>query len=234
MSDDLYFIPLIVRALKQPGPAEALQAAFAEIQRLGQQTKYAQGHKQFQMFMAAASQSPREASRDREALIQIIVKKLIDDLTRGTFGGDASAQTAALELIGSRREWQEEHQQAIRDGSDESISSARFAVLLEGETTEVRALEFSSSGGVGSFGDILPGRYTLSLDTGLLLWQGIFTESDLIWREAFPGEPLEMAAATDDLAQRSTVDEPLLEGELRMRAFPGIECGRIEIELRPF
>ncbi len=234
MPDDLYFIPLIVRALKQPDPDESLQAAFAEIQRLGKQAKCAQGYKQFQMFMDAAAQSPREALQDRTALIEVIVKSLIEDLACGVFEGDASAETMALELIGSRQEWQEEYERSIQEGIDAPIAVDRFAVLLEDETQSVRSLEFSSQGGTGSFDTIPPGRYTLSLDTGLLLWGGELKASDLIWREAFPDEPLEMAAATGESAGRSTVDETLLEGELRMRVFPGIEHGQLKIELRPF
>lgn len=51
MSDDIYFIPLIMAAWADPAPHVALAAAFAEIVRRGQEPRYQQGFAQFQKWI---------------------------------------------------------------------------------------------------------------------------------------------------------------------------------------
>ena len=52
MSNDLYFIQLLTRALGSPDPRNALRQAFSEIKLLGQRPEYANGHSQFIQFMS--------------------------------------------------------------------------------------------------------------------------------------------------------------------------------------
>ena len=51
MQDDVYFVPLIVSAWADPTPHVALAAAFTEIVRRGQETRYQQGFAQFQQWI---------------------------------------------------------------------------------------------------------------------------------------------------------------------------------------
>ena len=52
MSDDLYFIPIIVQALQQRNPEESLRQAFDKIRYIGLQPRYKLGLEQFDRFMA--------------------------------------------------------------------------------------------------------------------------------------------------------------------------------------
>ena len=51
MNDDLYFIPIIIEAFKQPKRPGALKKAFAQIEQLGKLDRYSRGWKQFCLFM---------------------------------------------------------------------------------------------------------------------------------------------------------------------------------------
>jgi len=55
MTEDLYFIDSIVRALRGPDAREALRAAFRDIVCLGQRARFDLGYRQFQRWMEAVA-----------------------------------------------------------------------------------------------------------------------------------------------------------------------------------
>ena len=55
MADDLFFIPMIAKALEDSNPERAMQAAFEEIRELGRRSRYRRGLKQFEAFLAAVA-----------------------------------------------------------------------------------------------------------------------------------------------------------------------------------
>ena len=67
-----------------------------------------------------------------------------------------------------------------------------------------------------------------------MLWDGSLKDSDLVWQCAFPDQSLDLAADTEAPVGKYTVEKQLLDGEVRFRVVPGIETGRIEIQLEPF
>jgi hypothetical protein len=54
MSNELYFIPIIAEALRQPNPRMALDIAFQRIESLGRATTHHIGYRQFLRFMACS------------------------------------------------------------------------------------------------------------------------------------------------------------------------------------
>ena len=76
---------------------------------------------------------------------------------------------------------------------------------------------------------VLPGLYRLRLSTGRLLWEGRLGEEDLLWRRAFPGECLQLAASTGDGERRVSRRIEMLGGEVVLSLLPGVETGAIEI-----
>jgi hypothetical protein len=76
---------------------------------------------------------------------------------------------------------------------------------------------------------VRPGYYSIRLDTGRRLWQGRLSSRDIIWREAFPEEPLALAANTDQRPAKASREISLGEGYLLMRVIPGRKSGRLEI-----
>lgn len=65
MNDDLYFIPILAKALEQSDVATALQTGFAEIEKVGAQPRYQRGYQQFLRFMQEASHgNPRQIAEE--------------------------------------------------------------------------------------------------------------------------------------------------------------------------
>ncbi|MCY2928054.1 MAG: hypothetical protein NTV86_00895 [Planctomycetota bacterium] len=63
MSNDLFFLPMIVRALRQEDADVALRDAFRQIRLLGQQKQYRRGYYQFTRFMDEAGHAgPQEVA----------------------------------------------------------------------------------------------------------------------------------------------------------------------------
>ena len=51
MSDDLFFIPMIAKALREPDPKAAMIDTFEQIRAMGTEPRYQRGYKQLIEFM---------------------------------------------------------------------------------------------------------------------------------------------------------------------------------------
>jgi hypothetical protein len=83
------------------------------------------------------------------------------------------------------------------------------------------------------FAPITPGRYVLTHVTGRVLWTGVLTRRELLWSEAFPGQFVPAAAATDHTdPPPASLTEVLCGGGLSVRVVPGLVHGTIELRHR--
>jgi len=227
MDNYLYFIPLLARALQQADSGPALKQAFAEIERLGRQPEYEQGYRQFRRFMVTGARSRPSGEGDVPDLG--FIHWLISELATGTLDGDQGARRAALELIRSQPKWQEEYEQLC---CDLDRPARPTDVLVTREDEPIGTITFEDPAGAGSVGNIVPGRYSLALDTGRVIWEGPLSKRDLLWAHAYPDHPLELAADTGETSCPPTREFSLLDGELTLRVYAGVEGGRLELEVR--
>ena len=113
------------------------------------------------------------------------------------------------------------------DAPEESVCSAGFVLeQLNGPAVRQAAVPVPGS---TSLVRITPGRYSLHLETGRLLWTGSLRSTELLWEEAYPGEPLQLAADTAEDGRQATRELVLLDGEVVLRVLPGLESGCLEI-----
>lgn len=78
MSDELFFIPLIVRALAEAHPEDALRRAFELIQRRGQEPRWARGYEQFLFFMQSAKRHAQDlglGGLERSPVCQLLIQR---------------------------------------------------------------------------------------------------------------------------------------------------------------
>jgi len=86
MPDDMFFIPMIARALQQSDPRAAMIEAFERIEAMGQQPRYRNGYEQFLAFMNSVADgrradAPEEAGAlilerlDRPMTVRILVER---------------------------------------------------------------------------------------------------------------------------------------------------------------
>jgi hypothetical protein len=76
---------------------------------------------------------------------------------------------------------------------------------------------------------IVPGTYSLRLDTGRLLWTAGLEAKDVLWAEAFPSTPLRLAA--DSHGTQKPCSRELKLGKLLLRVYPGLEEGTLGIRI---
>lgn len=73
MSNDLFFIPLIESALREPDPREALRVAFDQIVAIRGRSEYERGYEQFLRFLKAMEAAPC-AAVERPGGIEVLVE----------------------------------------------------------------------------------------------------------------------------------------------------------------
>ncbi|MCK5679449.1 hypothetical protein KAI46_01405 [bacterium] len=77
-----------------------------------------------------------------------------------------------------------------------------------------------------------PGYYTLQTSSGWLLWEEYLSSEELIWTYAFPEQDLPLAADTDDADEVLPSKEiELLDGEIQLLIYPGLESGVMKIKV---
>lgn len=226
MAKHLYFIPIIAQALEQADPRAALQAAFGEIDQLGRDPQYACGWEQYQRFMKAA----RQGRAQKQALQQLLVGELIVELASGLFDGSDTERQAVWELVHSRAEWRTAYEQARGELSAPGGGLRNLIAHVSRDEQTIGRLVLTPTSRTTTVANITPGRYSLALDTGRVIWEGTLTEADTLWAHAFPGEPFDLAAADGRVVARPAREIPLLGGELMLRCCPGLEAGRLELE----
>ena len=186
MSKDLYFIPIIERALRGEALDESLRDAFTRIVQIGRESGYRHAYEQFQRFM--------DEVKSAHALMA---------------GGDEWDRT-----VGAMA-----HRFALR-------------IVIEKEGKAFEACVFERISGMCSLKNVMPGEYRIKMETGRIIWEGPITEKDCIWKKAYPGRPLKLAADTGEPDLQPSRTVPLLGGTVLLHFYPGMETGALVIELR--
>jgi len=183
MTKDLYFIPILSEALQNPDAKQALKLAFDRIKEIGQSSEHERGFRQFLMFMDAAS---KHSQTLRSSVIEN-VEEISLHLAYGTQERDSDEQKSIIDMLESVPEWRELFDRFRAEAQDlvQLPSGLGFVLEKDGETVQIPCEE-----GRGSVGHILPGHYSLSLETGRIIWEGDLTAQDLLWSLAFPKQPL--------------------------------------------
>lgn len=215
MSKDLYFVRKIADALGAP---EALEAAFAEINLLGQIPSYSRGHEQFRALMWHI----RDAVENRTPAPNYLLSSLKELSSQA--GIDLPECEGSADLAPW---WLETNEGRIDSDNEEPIGS----LLLVHNQRTIARIPVTLAGNIHLVTGALPGLYSLRCDSGCFIWERELSAQDLIWSLAFPGQAMEMVAHTDDRHERVTIEEKLLDGALLIRVFPGIRSGRVEIQV---
>ncbi len=95
--------------------------------------------------------------------------------------------------------------------------------------SELKRIPLDQQGGRWTIDNLQPGFYALSFDTGRVIWEGELTKNDLLWTLAFPGQDLPLAADTGEEAIQPSRQFHLLQGEIVLNVYPGLESGRIKL-----
>ena len=206
MANEMFFLPLLANALEQKDAKNALLKAFEEIQARGQQEAYRDGYRQFQHFMKHIQEYANLETTAEFKDETYIFKHLL-------YGPDGPA---------GLKKWLEEF-----DAAEEKIPYP--TLLLMKDERELKRIPLDQQSGRWTIDNLQPGFYALSFDTGRVIWEGELTGNDLLWTHAFPGQDLRLAADTGEEAIQPSRQFQLLQGEIVLNVYPGLESGRIEL-----
>lgn len=227
-SKRLYFISIIARAISSENPKQAMDEAFNEIRELGNQPEYQEGYRQFLEFVKIAVEPSGEEIDRKKQMIRNAIHRLIYDLVTDTFDGGEDQKNALINAIKSNPEWGAEYERIKDEAQDFLASEAALEIeVLKGDHLIGSISTIKESDLVSP---IFPGKYTIRFSNGRVLWEGDITREDVIWTHAFPGRDLPMAAETETLQQEPTRILTLLDGELIIYVFAGLENGRFRIK----
>jgi len=224
MAENLYFISIIARALQGPDVETALRNAFGQIKRMGTEKQYAEGFRNFELFMQEVYNRYQITATDD-------IRELIARLGTGMFEGTLQEKELLFNIINSHPEWKSEYEAFCRMEAHEDLTQDFPVIAVLSEKGLVKEITFTKVSGCESIDNIVPGNYKLRLvNTSLTVWAGQFIAKELLIVPE--GENLQMAAKTRDIQIPPTSKKVLLDGDLILRTYAGTESGRIEIELR--
>jgi hypothetical protein len=232
MANELYFLPIIIRALEGPNPKAKLLRAFQTIEQLGREADHKQGYAQFLLFMREIG---RQASQDEEDLQSRLAKTIdptIVELATDTFRGAPDEREAALAMIHLRTDWRERYEALRAELTETAENAIPVAVIVEHNGRVLQTLPVAAPPASTLIRRVKPGQYIIKLSTGRVLWEGMLLGRHLQWNKAYPGRALDLAADSGDAQAEATLELALLEGEITVRVFPGLETGRMEISVR--
>ena len=232
MTDHLYFLHALLRSFDSPEHAEVLYQAFGVIQRLGRRPGYEQGLAQFNAFMKEVA---RQVSLDEPGFldeIAVVLDMAVVGLATDAFEGDDVAKELLFNLIAARPAWREKYERIRADleRADEGQAPVELAVFRD--EVRIQSLSFNRAGVTRTVANVIPGRYALKMPTGRVIWEEYLGNEDLEWTTAFPGRALDLAAAETEIPEGAPTREfRLLDGEITLRVFPGLDAGVMKVTI---
>jgi hypothetical protein len=226
----LFFIPIIARALQSDDPRRAMEEAFEKIRELGKEDEYQEGYQQFAEFIKTALRpSDGTTSGQKVRLLKDAIHRLLHDLATDTFEGDDDRKEALIAALREIPELNAKYVQIKGEAQGLFLSKVQMNVEVLKENQLIGSFPISPDPAI--IGAIAPGRYRVQFSNGRILWEGELLKEDLIWAYAFPGKDLAMAAETEASERKPTRKISLIEGEITIFVFAGIETGYIRIEI---
>lgn len=232
MANELYFVPIIVRALEGPSPKTELLKAFQVIEQLGQEPDHQQGYAQFLLFMREIGRQASQHDPNLQSQMEDAMASTIIELATDTFRGGPDEREAALEMIHLRIDWRERYETLRAELTAGPESLIPITIIVERNGCTLGTLSISVQPALTQIRGLAPGQYAVKLSTGRVLWEGMLLDRHLQWNKAYPGRALDLAADSGDAKAGATLDLVLLEGEITVRVFPGVEMGRMEISVQ--
>ena len=224
----LYFVPIIARAIESSKPKRAMIEALDKIVKLGEKPEYKAGYRQFSEFIKATFIPTDKGDDQKIELINNAIRRLIYDLVTDTFEGDEEQKEALIMAFKNNPQWNNEFNRIENEAQRFLIPETQMGLeLLIGEQL---LKSFLISDFPATIGSIFPGHYVVRLSNGRTLWEGELSQVDVIWTYAFPQKDFPLAAETETRHQEPTRSLSLLDGELIIHIFAGLESGRLIIK----
>ena len=174
------------------------------------------------------------AVRHAERLAAGAVSEEVDyDLAMALLNDDFEARDRAMALVNSDPELRRVYAELVAQCDPALIPVATLHLILDKDGMTLFDLPVDCSSPIQSIADAKPGRYRLSLSNDRVLWEADVEFNHLLSRLAFPAAPTALAASTDEIARPGqwSLKHRDLGGIASVTVYPGLEAGRIEVEI---
>ena len=225
--NNLYFIPILAKAFEGPDREKAFKKALSEIIRLSKSAEYKKGFEQFEQFIASGIQSLSEDSDDYTRLRDMALQRLLTMLASDTFDGPEEVRKSLMKRIQADPELSRRYQELLEELSPDKEPALEVELCKNDQVLSAQPLPSEQEG--VSFDQIDPGNYSIRLSNGRVLWEGNVEAKDVIWKFAHPEKEYPMAAATEKDESNPTKSIKLLDGEITLSFYAGLETGGIEL-----
>jgi uncharacterized protein YaaR (DUF327 family) len=230
MSNELYFISIIAKALQEKDTEQSLKQAFKQIKSLGTRPGYEQGFEQFQRFMDTVNEHVETGVPDSQFRDEL-AKELIVELATDTFEGSSKDKKKALDIIRSNPRWQEEYDKLVNEIEELSQVPEAVEIVISRDNEPFKSVTFDDVPGSKTIERITAGLYKISFASGQTIWEGKLGEQDLVWARAYPGRPFDLAADTTGRQPKPVKQISLFDGDIIISIYPSIESGSMNITI---
>lgn len=157
--------------------------------------------------------------------------KFIDEIDQAL---RSQSPETALKAVFSRIEAEADDDEKVnfRLFMTEVVNSRRMGLVLHQNDVPYRKISLVPGHWSAVVEDIVPGSYSLALETGWVLWERDLTRQELIWEFAFPEENLPAAATTAEEALPHSVRDSILDEVCVISVTPGLSTGTIRIDMQ--
>jgi len=226
--NDLQFIRILMEAWEAPDRRQALSQALQELEKTSASTSYKENYANFSRFLdEVETQLQADPHILKSHFLDLIDALLIPILT-DTWEGSADDRNAILALCDAHSLLSQRLNQ-LRTHLEPALDVPELHLRVrKGDDIVAEVVVSGLSRGV-SIPDITPGSYSIEISSGRVLWSGDLLPAHVLWTEAYPERDLQMAAQTDEVEDDPTLVASLLDGELELRLYPGLESGTLRL-----
>jgi hypothetical protein len=206
MGNDLYFLDMLVKALKSQDARTSIKDALEEIKHLAKQPGYDKGYRQFELFMEEILKENNEIQTDR--LRRILLEQL-NDHNQAKPGNKELAEDLKKLLEQAGQKCLCHIELLLDDKQIESFDIQRFPCT--------HCVQLTSGGSC-----------KIVMHTGMVIWAGQIDSDKLLISEKKQNRVLRLAADSGHGKHKPTWELDL--PGLRLKTFAGLEKGTLQIE----
>ena len=225
---ELQFIRTLIEAWDAPDRREALSQALQELKVLSESTSYKENYAKFSLFLDEIETQLQADPHILKSHFLDLVEALLVPILTDTWEGSSEDRDAILALC-ETHPMLSQRLNRLRAELEPIIEVPELALRLrKGDDIVAEVVVSSLTRGV-SIPDITPGSYSIETSTGRILWSGDVPSEQVLWTEAYPERDLQMAAQTDEAEGEPTRMVSLLDDELELSLYPGVESGTLRL-----
>ena len=232
MPNNLFFIPLIEKALQAVNTKAALRVALNRIVEWGRKPEYQRGFLQFERLMKEVNRRIEERAI-LSNMCEIVAEDFMLQAVTGLMADDQEEMQAILDLIHSNPRWEGCYRKLQTEGSKSEWSSKHrpTVILIEKNGEMISSIPIGDVPITRTIRPLTPGFFTARLSTGRMLWENESKQKDLVWSKALLRKDLDLATGTDARINRMTKEICLFENKLVLQIHPEVECGQMVVQI---